>query len=89
MVISAFISFSETENKIFLICSVSNDNGDEDVRILTDSEDDSLIVVHEEEEEEGRKEEVNIAGELELRNSANQDNTTSKAEPCLTFNVTF
>ena len=40
-------------------------------------------MVHEEEaeEEEGKKEEVNIAGELELRNSANQDNTTSKAEP--------
>ena len=57
--------------------SVSKDNGDEDVRILTDSEDDSLIVVHEEEEEEGRKEEeVNIAEELELRNSANQDDTS-------------
>ena len=73
--ISAF-QFSSRENVIILFCSLSKDNGDEDVRILTDSEDDSLIVVHEEEEEEGRKEEVNIAEELELRNSANQDDTS-------------
>ena len=62
-----------------LYCSVvSPDNtGDEEVRIISDSEDDSMVVVHEEEEE--RKEEVNIAGQLELRNLANQD-VTGQAE---------
>ena len=76
MVSSPFISCSETKNWIILFCSVSKDNhGDEDVRILTDSEDDSLIVVHEEEEE--RKDEVNIAGEQ--RTLANQEDT-SKSE---------
>ena len=63
------------EIKLFSIFSVSKDNEDEEVRILTDSEDDSLIVVHEEEGE--RKEEVNIAGEQ--RTLANQEDT-SKSE---------
>ena len=65
------INFIKIEIKLFCICSVSKDNGDEEVRILTDSEDDSLIVVHEEEEE--RKDEVNIAGEQ--RTLANQEDT--------------
>ena len=64
--------------------SVSKDNEDEEVRILTDSEDDSLIVVHEE-EEEGGKVEVNIAEELEQRNPTNQDDTSKSINP--SFNV--